>query len=44
MENKKNYEAPKMETISLDHRTELLLQASNEMGMLDSVKDINVQV
>lgn len=43
MENKKNYETPKMETISLDHRTELL-GASNEMGMLDSVKDISVQV
>lgn len=48
MENKKNYEAPKMDVVAIYCHTSLL-ECSNpgecqEMGILDTVKDISVQV
>ena len=46
MENKKNYEAPKMDVVEVKHQASLLQESgySGEAGYLDSVKDISVQV
>lgn len=48
MENKKNYEAPKMDVVTISYHASLL-ECSNpgecqEMGILDTAKDISVQV
>ncbi|MBR1744711.1 MAG: hypothetical protein IJ734_01755 [Fibrobacter sp.] len=46
MENKKNYEAPKMDVVEVKHQSPLLDTSSysGEGAFLDTVKDINVQV
>jgi hypothetical protein len=45
MENKKNYEAPKMDVVEVKHQSPLLQGSySGEGAFLDTVKDINVQV
>ena len=45
MENKKNYEAPKMDVVEVKHQSPLLEGSySGEGAFLDTAKDISVQV